>query len=108
MILLRKLGWTCSKSFLYTGNRFVCASFLMLWGFGIAFGLRYLTLSFHPGWLLWLFSVFSGVYASVPNYGLFSIDAIPEHAQNRHYGIQWLPLLTFMVSFVTVTAFLHK
>ena len=107
MACLRKLGWTCSRKFLYTSNRYVCAAFLLLWGFSIAFALRYVSLRLHPGFLLWTFSVFAGVYASVPNYGLFSAQTIPDGVQTRHFGIQWLPLVVFMLSFVAVTVLMQ-
>lgn len=103
MACLRRLGWACSRNFLYTSNSYFCAAFLTVWGLAIALLLRYTTLWLRPGLVLWTFSVFAGVYASIPNYGLFSAKTIPEEAQLRHFGIQWLPLVVFMLSFVVIT-----
>lgn len=96
----RKIGWAISRSVLYSSGWVVCAIVCLIWGVGVAYGLRLFMLAMHPGTLLKIFGYGAGAYISIPNYGLIAEATMPEHQLPRHVFIKAVPSVLFIVASV--------
>ena len=68
----------------------------MVWGVGLAYGLRLFILAMHPGLLLKIFGYGAGAYVSIPNYGLLDEGSIPNEQLPTHIFIKGVPWILFM------------
>ena len=99
----RRLGWTLSKTMLYTipigGSVVLC----IVWGVAIAAAIRGLINWQQPGTVLrWWMGYALGGYVSIPNFGLINEGSIPPHAQTRHALISNLPSLVYIACSVAL------
>jgi hypothetical protein len=99
MFFGRKIGWVLCRSFLYT-NWAVCALACLGWALGLAYGVRSLIVTMHPGWLLRIFAFGVATYISIPNYGLLSENTIPNEGLPRHVFIKSVPFFAFIAASV--------
>jgi hypothetical protein len=97
MFVLRQLGWTLSRTVLYTAGWPVCIILLAVWGAGIAFGFRHLVLWLHVGWVLKTLGYGAAAYVSIPNYGLLDGASTPGHAELRHIAVSQLSFVLFII-----------
>lgn len=93
----RMIGWTVSRV-LYSSGWGLCAVVCILWGIGLAYGLRLAILAAHPGLLLKMFGYGAGTYISIPNYGLIEESTIRDYQMYRHVLIKGVPLVLFIIT----------
>ena len=101
MFVLRQLGWTLSRTVLYTAGWPVCIILLAVWGVRIAFGFRHLVLWLQIGWVLKTFGYGAAAYVSIPNYGMRDGSS---NADLRDIAVSQLSFLLFII-FSIVFAF---
>lgn len=94
----RKLGWAISRSLLYSAGWPLCVIVCLIWGVGLAYGLRQFILATNPGLLLKIFGYGTGMYISIPNYGLVDESTMPESQLPRHVFIKGVPWFLFMAA----------
>ena len=100
MFFGRKISWALCRGFLYTTNLVVCALACLAWALGLAYGLRSLIVTMHPGWLLKILAFGVATYISIPNYGLLSESTIPNEGLPRHVFIKSVPFFAFIAASV--------
>jgi len=97
MFILRQLGWSLSRTVLYTAGWPVCIILLVAWGGGMAFGFRHLILWLQIGWVLKTLGYGAAAYVSIPNYGLLNGSSTTGHAEVRDIAVSQLSFLLFIV-----------
>jgi hypothetical protein len=96
----RRVGWTISRNLLYPAPWAVCVVVSVIWGMGMAYGLRLLILAEQPGLLLKICGYGAGAYISIPNYGLFEESTVPDYELPRHTFVKGMPWILFMAASV--------
>jgi len=99
-VIGRKLGWGVSRGILYPSGWPLCAVVCLIWGVGLAWGLRLFIIATSPALLLKIFGYGAGMYISIPNYGLFAESTIPESELPRHVFIKGVPWVVFIIASV--------
>ena len=99
MTVGRKLGWLVSKVFLYPAPIALSLVGTVVWGVLVGFSISALIGWLHPGSILkWVLGFALGAYVSIPNYGLFNPNDIPDSDQLRHLIISNVPLVAYVVT----------
>lgn len=94
----RQLGWWLSKASLYLDPLPVILAECVIWGGLVAYVIHVLIAWHHPNWILkWIFGFYAGSYVASPNFGLFRRSSIPDSEYLRHFTIDHLPLLIFIL-----------
>jgi len=105
LLIGRKIGWSLSKAFLYSGPLLLAILICAVWGAAIAASLDYLIRSLTPGIIAKVFAYGAGAYTSIPSFGLVADATVPPEAQGRHLLIEVLPFFVF-VAVSVIAAFL--
>jgi hypothetical protein len=104
LLLGRRIAWWLCRKNLYPMPSNWAAGFVcMVWGVGLAYGLRELIIAQHPHWAVkYLLGYGVGGYLAFMNYGLFQNDTetVPLYGQIRHLIIEVVPFLTFVIASV--------
>jgi hypothetical protein len=100
IVVGRRIGWALSPKLFYSSGLTACLIACLFWCGGLAYLLRLLILSTHPGLLLKIYGYGATAYVSVPHYGLMADASIPSELQARHQMLIGLPPLIFAVASV--------
>ena len=105
MFIGRKLGWTLSRTVLYTAPVALAVGLCLFWGIGVAGAMLALLNCQQPSLAIrWVIGYALGAYVTVPNYGLFAESYVPDYAAPRQKIISSLPLMSYVAA-ATVFAF---
>lgn len=106
MYIGRKLGWSLSRSVLYTAPVAAAVVLALALGVLVAFGMRGLLNWQQPGAVLrWIMGYALGAYVSIPNYGLLVPSSIPEAEVPRHNLISSVPELSYLATTIALAFF---
>ncbi len=104
MYIGRKLGWTLSRTVLYTAPPVVSGVASAIWGVGVAFLMFCLIRWQEPNIVLKIIMGYAlGWYVAIPNFGLLQESSIPEEAKPRHLMISTWPIVAYLVTIVTLS-----
>lgn len=104
MYVGRKVGWTLSRSILYTASPEVSGVASAIWGVGVAFLMFSLIRFQQPNIVLKIIMGYAlGWYVAIPNFGLFQEALIPEEAIPRHKMISTWPVVAYLVTMVSLS-----
>jgi hypothetical protein len=104
MYVGRKIGWSLSKSVLYTASPVVAGIVSAIWGVGVAVSMFCLIRWQVPNLVLKIIMGYAlGGYVSIPNFGLFQEGSILEEAKPRHLMISTWPPVAYLVTIVTLS-----
>lgn len=103
LILGRHLAWAIARAFLYRKDGVLCALVCFTWANGLTFGLMYSVVSMHPGWFLKAIAFGVASYLSIPNYGLFDGNALPNGLLLRNLYIKTATPLVFVTESLILT-----
>ena len=109
MYVGRKIGWTLSKSVLYTASPVTTGIVSAIWGMGVAVTMVCLIRWLEPNIVLKIIMGYAlGWYVAIPNFGLLQEGSIPEEAKPRHLMISTWPGVAYLVTIVTLSFLTRK
>ena len=104
LVPVRRIGWFISKNFLYFNGPKKQAFFIsilgtILWAIVIALLVNIMIQWLQPPIIIRIiFGYFGGIYLSIPNYGLFNIDALPPQELKRTTYMHVASLVVFIIT----------
>jgi hypothetical protein len=109
MYVGRKIGWTLSKSVLYTASPVSAGIVSAIWGIGVALSMFCLIRWQTPNIVLKIIMGYAlGWYVAIPNFGLLQEGSIPEEAKSRHLMVSTWPAVAYLVTMVTLSLLTRK
>ncbi len=101
----RKIGWSLTRSVLYSSPIVIVFLVCLVWGTAVAFGVHSLIRWLLPNIVLKIIMGFGvGAYVAIPNYGIAE-HTVPDELAPRHLLATGLPLLAFIAASI-IFAFL--
>ncbi|TAJ91712.1 hypothetical protein EPO44_14480 [bacterium] len=98
LVFGRYFGWWMCRKFLYSSGWTVCVIVCVIWGVGLAYGTRLFILDNNPNLWMKIWAYGTGMYISIPNYGLFDESTVADDALSRHVFIKGVPWILFMLA----------
>lgn len=97
----RKTGWYVSKNILYPSSFSIITIISILWGFLVAIIVYLLILWLNPEIIVKIiFGYGFGAYWSVPDFGLFDENTMPDLTMAKHNLMMIVPLIFFAASLI--------
>jgi hypothetical protein len=104
MYVGRKVGWSLSRTVLYTSSSATAGIVSAIWGIAVAILMFSLIRWQEPNIILKIIMGYAlGWYVAIPNFGLLQKGSIPEEAKPRHLMISTWPAVAYLVTTITLS-----